>query len=70
LFCGRVDASAAGGVFGLRHEHEDIAVIALPLLEALDLVDRGKINNAMSIIALQWLRLNKAALLSQWKVRR
>ncbi len=68
LFCGRVDAGSAGGVFGLRHEHEDIEVIALPLATALEQVEQGIINNAMSIIALQWLQLNKAKLLQEWGV--
>jgi ADP-ribose pyrophosphatase len=67
LFCGRVDASEAGGVFGLSHEHEDIEVVVLPLQDAIGAVASGAINNAMSIIAIQWLQLNKADLLQRWK---
>ena len=66
LFCGRVDARSVGGVHGLTEEHEDIEVTVLPFEEALASVNSGLINNAMSIIALQWLELNKAELLEQW----
>lgn len=58
LFCARVDAGQAPGVYGLRHEHEDIRTIILDRREAEEAVRDGRINNAMSIIALQWLRLN------------
>lgn len=66
LFCGRVDASEAGGIFGLEEEHEDIEVVVLDLDDALALVATGKINNAMSIIALQWLQLNQRGIEAQW----
>jgi ADP-ribose pyrophosphatase len=59
LFCGRVDATQAGGIFGLDAEHEDIEVVVLSLADALAKVASGEINNAMSIIALQWLQLNQ-----------
>lgn len=67
LFCGQVDASAAGGVFGLAQEHEDIEVVILPLDEVIAAVNAGLINNAMTIIALQWLQLNKEELLRRWR---
>lgn len=59
LFCGRVDASNAGGIHGLPHEGEDIQVITVPANEAINAIATGEINNAASIIALQWLALNK-----------
>jgi len=67
LFCGRVDATQAGGIFGLDAEHEDIEVVVLSLAEALAKVASGEINNAMSIIALQWLQLNQPMLEKSWK---
>jgi len=67
LFCGRVDATQAGGVFGLDAEHEDIEVVVLSLADALAKVASGEINNAMSIIALQWLQLNQPMLEESWK---
>lgn len=67
LFCGRVDARQAGGVFGLDHEHEDIEVVTLGLEEAREAVADGTIDNAMSIIAIQWLQLNQAELKARWQ---
>ncbi|MDQ2994469.1 MAG: NUDIX domain-containing protein [Pseudomonadota bacterium] len=61
LFCGRVDASNAGGIHGLKQENEDIQVITVPANEAIKAISTGEINNAASIIALQWLALNKDA---------
>ena len=67
LFCGRVDVTHAGGIFGLDAEHEDIEVVVLSLADALAKVASGEINNAMSIIALQWLQLNQTMLEESWK---
>jgi len=67
LFCGRVDASQAGGVHGLAEEHEDIRVHVLPFKEVLGLLYNGNINSATAIIALQWLALNRKALLAKWQ---
>lgn len=66
LFCGRVDASAAGGVHGLADEGEDIRVLPMATDEALDLLERGRINSAWPMIALQWLALNRERLRRVW----
>lgn len=66
LFCGRVDASTAGGVFGLSEEHEDIEVVTLTTDEAFTALREGKLDNAMTIIALQWLQLHKNDLKERW----
>lgn len=67
LFCGRVDLSAAKeGVFGLAEEHEDIRLHILPVEKVLTLLSDGTINNAMSIIALQWFQLHRARLDALW----
>jgi ADP-ribose pyrophosphatase len=58
LFCVKVDASNVTVFGGLESEHEDIKVHTVLSQEAFDLVRSGKINNAVSIIALQWLELN------------
>lgn len=68
LLCARVDSNGIGGVHGLSDEGEDILVHLIPLAEAFALVASGKIDNAATIIALQWLQLNKTELLSQWRV--
>lgn len=64
LYCGRVDATLAGGIHGLADEHEDIKVITLSAQEAIDAIKTGAINNAATIIALQWLAMNKETVFS------
>ena len=66
LFCGRIDSRNVGGVYGLIEEHEDIEVQVLSYADAISLIDSGEINNAMTIIALQWLQLHRQALLDSW----
>lgn len=66
LYCAKVDAKNAGGIHGLVEEHEDIKVMVMPSLEAFAAVRSGKINNASTIIALQWLELNKNKLQAEW----
>lgn len=61
LFCACADLSGVEGYFGLADEHEDIRLRVFPLatvLEAVASVD-GAIDNAASIISLQWLQLNR-----------
>jgi ADP-ribose pyrophosphatase len=66
LFCGRVDSSKAEGIHGLDHEGEDIRVVVLPADEAISGVASGRINSTSSIIALQWLALNRDDLRKRW----
>ncbi len=57
LFYAKVDASDAGGIHGLAEENEDIKVHVLSSSEAFALIDAGRVNNALTLIALQWLQL-------------
>ena len=67
LFCGRINASSvAPGVRGVVAEHEDIRVQVVTRAEAMELLRTGRINSAPPIIALQWLELNRPALLERW----
>lgn len=66
LFCGRVDASNKGGIYGLKEETEDIRTFALPVDEALVYLREGKIQTAPAIISLQWLQLNRERLKKLW----
>ena len=66
LYCGRVDASAAGGVHGLDHEHEDIRVLVVPFRQAVGMVESGRIFDAHTIIALYWLALNRDRVRRRW----
>ena len=62
LFCGLVDASNAGGLHGVPEENEDICVRVLSSTQAWQALQEGRLNNAMAIIALQWLQLNREKL--------
>jgi ADP-ribose pyrophosphatase len=66
LYLGRCDSEGVGGVHGLAEEGEDIRVHVWPLEDALQAVKDGRINNAASIIALQWLALNRAEVRGLW----
>lgn len=66
IFAGHADAGAAGGVHGLVHEHEDIRVFTISSDEAAALLAARKIENAVAIIALQWLLLNRMQLRDRW----
>lgn len=67
LFVGRIDASKAGGVFGLADEHEDILVKALPFAEAYAMVERNEVDNAIGVIALLWLALHRDEVRKRWR---
>jgi len=58
LYCAIVDANNAGGIHGVDDEHEDILVHVMDSKDAFAAVKSGRINNASTIIALQWLELN------------
>jgi ADP-ribose pyrophosphatase len=66
LFCGRVDASQAGGVFGSLDEGEDIRVVVMSADDAIAHVQAGKIVSAAPIIALQWLMMHRGTLREAW----
>lgn len=67
LYVGRADLGVAGGIHGLPEEGEDIRVNVMSVNQALAALQRGRINNAPCIIALQWLALNKLRLQARWK---
>ena len=58
LFCAQVDASQAPRFCGLAHEHEDICVHVLKTEDVFSLLHSNKLNNAATIIAVQWLEAN------------
>jgi ADP-ribose pyrophosphatase len=65
-FVGEAELAAAGGVYGLAEEHEDIRAIAVPLEAALAAVDDGEIDTAPLMLALLWLRANAERLRREW----
>lgn len=68
LFCARVDASLAGGIHGLAHENEDIRVWVMDIAKVYDALAQGQINNAMTIIAIQWLQLHEKEVRARWAI--
>ncbi|HEC14721.1 MAG TPA: NUDIX domain-containing protein [Rhodospirillales bacterium] len=66
VFCGRVDASSAGGVHGLEAEHENLRVFTVSPAQTFQWLDSGKISNAMTMIALNWFRLNHQKVRDIW----
>ncbi|KFA59725.1 ADP-ribose diphosphatase [Gilliamella sp. Choc4-2] len=67
IIVGEVDSSTASGIHGLAEENEDIKVHVISREKAYQWVENGIINNAASIIALQWLQLNHILLKNEWK---
>jgi ADP-ribose pyrophosphatase len=70
LFCGRVDATAAGGVYGLPAEHEDIRVVVKTLAEIEAILEAGAIESGHTLIGLYWLLRHRERLLRLWAASR
>tara|TARA_R110000737_G_scaffold982_3_gene2831 strand:- start:8115 stop:8750 length:636 start_codon:yes stop_codon:yes gene_type:complete len=58
LYCASIDSENVSGIYGLATEGEDILVHVVARKTAEKLLSQGKIANAATIIALQWLALN------------
>ena len=67
LYVGEVDATLAHGVHGLASEGEDIRVHVVTRDAAYRMVQRGRINNAATVIGIQWLQLNYLDLRTTWQ---
>lgn len=63
----QTDAATAEGIHGLEEESEDIRVHRVAEQTALEWLKNGHIDNAASIIALQWFFLHKSELMEQWQ---
>ena len=66
ILVGEVDASLAKGCHGLEEENEDILVHVVSREQAYRWVEEGIIDNAASVIALQWLALHHEKLREEW----
>ncbi|HBX07658.1 MAG TPA: ADP-ribose diphosphatase, partial [Leclercia adecarboxylata] len=67
VLVGEVDATTAQGIHGLVDKNEDIRVHVVSREQAYQWVEEGKIDNAASVIALQWLQLHYQDLRNEWK---
>lgn len=66
LYCGLVDTTGAGGIYGLADEHEDIRATVLSREAAFKALAEGHIVASPAVIALQWLELNHKKLQADW----
>ncbi|CAM3300294.1 MULTISPECIES: ADP-ribose diphosphatase [Yersinia] len=67
IMVGEVDATTASGIHGLEEENEDIRVHVVSREQAYRWVEEGVIDNAASVIALQWLALHHQLLRKEWE---
>jgi ADP-ribose pyrophosphatase len=67
IYVAKVDASQAQGVHGLESESEDILVHRVAEQQAMDWLANGILENAATLIALQWFALNKQKVLQEWE---
>ena len=51
---------------GLHEEGEDIHAKVISFADAMAMLDAGQIDNAHSLIALQWLRIHRDTLRQRW----
>ncbi|MEO0392890.1 MAG: NUDIX domain-containing protein [Pseudomonadota bacterium] len=67
LYCAEVDANQAAQLAGHQAEGEDIQTRVMECDDALAMLAENRINNAVSIIALQWLAVNRERLRAAWQ---
>ncbi len=58
LFLGEIDSQHIDKFGGLDAEHEDILIHKMKVSDLFEKLEAGKLNNAMTLIAVQWLKLN------------
>ncbi|MFC3911892.1 ADP-ribose diphosphatase [Pseudaeromonas sharmana] len=68
VFIGEVDSRLASGLHGLAEEGEDIRVHVVSREQAYRWVESGRIDNAATVIALQWLQLHLDEVRRDWGV--
>ncbi len=66
LYCARVDSQGLGGIHGLEEEGEDIEARVVTATEAFALLERGRLDNAPTFIAMQWLMRHREGLRRRW----
>lgn len=66
VYVGEVDSSLAEGIHGLASENEDIRVHVVSREQGYRWVESGVIDNAATVIAIQWLELHYPQLKQKW----
>lgn len=67
LYCARVDLAGAEMLHGEEAEHEDIRLHVMPWARAVELLERGRFDNAHTVVALQWLMLHRDGVRAAWQ---
>ena len=67
VFLGHADTTNAGGIFGLAAEGENILAKVLPFAEVRTMLEHGEIDNAIGVIAVQWLTLHRDEVRARWR---
>ncbi|TQV73050.1 NUDIX domain-containing protein [Aliikangiella marina] len=66
LYVGEVDSRDIPEFAGLDHEHEDIKIHKIPIETLFEMLENDAFSNGVSIIAIQWLKLNWAKMAEIW----
>ncbi len=66
LFLGIVDTGQVGGVHGLDDEDEDILVSTAKFHDVFQMLESGRIESGIPIIAIQWLYINRDKIRQQY----
>ena len=66
IYFARTETTGLGGIHGIDEEGEDIRVHVVSSDTAFEWLDSGRIDSALPIIALQWFRLNRDNIRTQW----
>ena len=66
LYCGEVSSKDVSGLYGIADEGEDIRAFEVSFVEAMKMVNDDFLDNAVSIVGLQWLDRNREKLRRSW----
>ncbi|TRW47929.1 ADP-ribose diphosphatase [Aliidiomarina halalkaliphila] len=66
IYLAQVDSNEASAFGGLAEEHEDIRVQPTARAEVMSLLENGKVDNAATVIGLQWLSLHLNRFRREW----
>jgi ADP-ribose pyrophosphatase len=68
LYAGRINAPPHGSIYGVSSENEDICVHVLDAAQAISLLYANKIQDAQTLVAMQWFAMHHTDLRSRWLV--
>ena len=66
MYLGRTSTDGVEGIHGLAHEGEDIRVEVVSPATAYEWLDNGRIDTALSVIAVQWFQVHYEEIRQHW----